>query len=698
MITFSRLQHILWQATILTLIALNIYMFRSSGLGIILGLAFLWFNSKKLADVFFSHMHQGLRKTLGLFLILTYISIGYTLAYHFYKIDQYIFWGHLITIVALTEWLSWYSKKPHYFFYSRAKVPLSSLRQIILPSLVILSDLLLFIFLGQAASSGLIRSPWELLDYRFWSLLIFSNFCLAATIIAKKSHKNIWLIILHFFLLSSLAILLYPLGFGYDSFIHLAALRVIAETGSISPRLFLYIGQYGLTFFFHDLTQISLQTANKILLPLLFALFWPSSIFYSLKHGFNWTYKNSYLAVLWSLFIGFNFAIMTTPQSLAFLLVLFYICLLLLYQQRQVSLWLLWLVAISTLTIHPLGGLPLCFFNSYLSAGRLRRYALLRKILSALALLLAGWGLPLFFLFYELINNITLDKIIGLNAGPLVSLPPLQWQQSYSFPLDWLHNIGENQIWLYLMGVIAGLILIIKNHKQIFFHKIFIFGSLLILNYLLAKIFLTFSLQISYQKEDYLERMIFMIGLSALPIFLTAIFYAARSLLSSYDRWAKLGLIIVTVVMMSVNTYFSYPVYDRHANDKSFNVTATDIRTVEKIEEIAQGRSYIVLANQMVGAAAIYKYGFTHYYQGNFYYSMPLGTDNIYQNFLAMIEKEANRDEARRAMDKAGVNELYFVVNNYWHSAKTAIVQASQTADEKILIDNGVNTIFVYKR
>ena len=63
-----------------------------------------------------------------------------------------------------------------------------------------------------------------------------------------------------------------------------------------------------------------------------------------------------------------------------------------------------------------------------------------------------------------------------------------------------------------------------------------------------------------------------------------------------------------------------------------------------------------------------------------------------------MIEEEASQEQANMAMDKAGVNKLYLVVNNYWHSAKQAIQQASSTAQETILIDNGVNTIFYFEK
>lgn len=698
MITFSRLQHSLWQLILIGLIGLNVFLFKSPVFGLILCLIYIELNSKKLADIFFSQMHQGLRKTLGFLLILVYIAVSYTIAYHFYKINSYIFWWLIISIPLIVELISWRKNTMHYYLQDARWPVISDLRKIILPTLVIAADILLVVAMFRQANTGVIRSPWELLNYKFWALFIFSNSCLILTIIIKKSAKNLWLIIMHFFVLAIIAVVVYPIGYGYDSFIHLATLKTIETTGSIQPRLFLYIGQYGLTFFFQGLTQLSLSTANKLLLPALFALLWPSSLFYGLKYAFNWPFKNSYLATLWSLFLCFSFFIMTTPQGLAFLLLAFYIFILPVVNKKDLSIYVLWLVTAITMVIHPLGGIPMLFFNTALSVARLKKYPQLKNIVYFIILFLASLSLPIFFFVYELLNKVPLHKIFQLNFWPLFNLPSFNWYQTYNFPLDFIHNIGQNRVWLYIITVIIGLILILKNNKQIFFKRLLAFILVLIINYLIAKIFFAFSLNIGYQKDDYLNRIILMIGLACLPIFLTTIYFATRDILARHGVWSKIWLMIVTVIIVCIGTYFSYPVYDRHQNDKSFNVTATDIKTVKIIDGLAGQEPYIVLANQMVGAAAIYEYNFAHYYNGDFYYSMPLGADNIYQNYLAMIENNASREEAIRAMDKAEVNKLYFVVNNYWHSAKQAITQAGQSANETFQVDNGVNTIFVYKR
>jgi len=366
---------------------------------------------------------------------------------------------------------------------------------------------------------------------------------------------------------------------------------------------------------------------------------------------------------------------------------------------KQLSIYILWIIAVMALTIHPIGGIPLFFLALMLSALRLPYYPRLRRPLYYISWLAGAFSLPIFFILYEILNNTPLSRIIEFNPWPLLSLPKFVWYQTYDFPLNMIYNIGSNYIWLYILGILLGIYLIIAKHKELFFNKLWAFIAMLMINYAFAKMFLAFNMQIAYQKDDYLYRILYLLALAVLPIFLTTIYFIYRNIINIRREYsAKLLLISATVLVITIGTYFSYPVYDRYGNSKSFNVTATDIKTVEAIDKDAAGDKYIVLANQMVGAAAIRQYGFSHYYNNNFYYSMPLGIDNIYTDYLAMIESNASRDQALAAMNKAGVNKLYFVVNNYWHSAKQAIRQAQDSADGKLLIDNGVNTVFIYQR
>lgn len=701
MLSFTRPQHIIWQIILLTLILANVFLFKLASLGLIIGIIFLSYNSKKSADIFFPKVHRGLKNIFGLLLIMSVICASYTLAYHLYKINLIIFISTLLLIPTIIELLSFFGKKEHYFL-ENLKLRIwqtNNLKSLILPALVIILDVLLVYYLYHKASTGLIRSPWELVSFKFWWLLTLSNLTLIWTILHKKSSKNIYLVSLHFLLLSSIALILYPLGYGYDSFIHGATLKIIEATGTIEPRLYIYMGQYGLSLFLSQLFQVDVLTINKILLPALFSLLWPSSIYYGLRYSFRWSYRMSYLGVLLSLLIGFSYFIMTSPQSLSFLFFVLVIFISPELKKNEIPFWLAFILALMTLTIHPIAGIPLFFMALLLSFDYWLKNKTLKKIINIIIYVFSAIALPVFLAVYQWLNGVAPAQII--NKPLKMPWPPINfhWLENYDFPFDWLHNIGQNLSLIYFLITVIGLYLILTNHKIIFFRNQLILLAILISNYVLTKSLINFNLQISYQKDDYPNRILFLIALCALPIFLTSFYYLLHSLIKKTPSLLNgLWISVIVILTMTVSIYFSYPIYDRYYNSKSANVTAADLNTVQYIHDNAQGEPYIVLANQMVGAAAIHKFGFANYYNSNFYYSMPLGNNNIYQEFLTMIEGQATREVAWQAMDKAEVNRLYLVVNKYWHSSKLANEQAENSADEVIPIDNGTNTIYLYTK
>ena len=256
-----------------------------------------------------------------------------------------------------------------------------------------------------------------------------------------------------------------------------------------------------------------------------------------------------------------------------------------------------------------------------------------------------------------------------------------------------------NKSWFIILLILFGFLYIVKYKKVTLFKNHFLFITILLINLLITKIFISFNMQINYEKNIYSDRIIFMLIIILLPILLSTFYFWFNKIIKKKKNYKeKIFFTILTTIIITTSIYFSYPVYNKYKNSKSFNVTTTDIKTVQLIEKDSNQEPYIVLSNQMIGAAAIKEYGFSHYYNDNFYYSMPLGTDNIYQNYLNMIEINATKEEAVKAMNNAEVDKLYFVVNNYWHSAKTALKQAYKTSDGNIIVDNGVNTIFIYNR
>src|SRR3989339_247082 len=419
MINFSRTQLISSQIILILVILANMYWWKTPIVGLIFGFLYLWLNSKKISDMFAAHIHKDLRNIMGLITILAYLSIVYTLSYHLYEINSWVFIFALLSLPLMVEIISWRFNAIHYFF-NDLNFDVLKLKNI--------------------------RSSWLPLAVFFLDLLLF---------------------------VASLGVILYPLGYGYDSFIHYATLKNIASTGTIEPRLFFYIGQYGLTFFSHELLQIDLAWANKVLLPVCFALLWPTTLFYGLRYGLAWSFSITYFA---SILI-----------------------------------------------------------------------------------------LPALFAVYQKINNIAWLDIFNFKLWPLFEIPSLNWLTAYNFPLDILYNISLNKIWLYTLLILLGLYFIVREHKLIFFKRLFIFTTILLINYLLTTIFLSFNLQIDYQKNDYINRIASLLTLFFLPIFLSALYFLFNSR-SQNSLAQKMFITIITILCIGVGTYFSYPVYDQHGN------------------------------------------------------------------------------------------------------------------------------------
>jgi len=113
MLTFSKKQHIVYQIAIIAIILTNFYFLHLPILGSIITFLYIWFNSKKLADILFSKLHKGLKNISGFLSILSYIAINYTAFYHLYIIDQIVFLWTLFSIPLIIEILSLKTNKIH---------------------------------------------------------------------------------------------------------------------------------------------------------------------------------------------------------------------------------------------------------------------------------------------------------------------------------------------------------------------------------------------------------------------------------------------------------------------------------------------------------------------------------------------------------------------------------------------------------
>jgi len=164
------------------------------------------------------------------------------------------------------------------------------------------------------------------------------------------------------------------------------------------------------------------------------------------------------------------------------------------------------------------------------------------------------------------------------------------------------------------------------------------------------------------------------------------------------SRALSVSFITILALAVTAQIYGAYPRHDNYARSAGFNVSEDDISVAYAIESAGKDQDFIVLANQAVSSVALQEFGFKKYYNNDiFYYPIPTGGE-LYNYFLEMADDEPTRETMISAMDLAGVDLGFFVVNDYWWQADVIIEHAKNQADDWFSVGAGAVTVFIYER
>ncbi len=337
-----------------------------------------------------------------------------------------------------------------------------------------------------------------------------SEVCLST---ASFSSTKLILLIFHFFLTFSLALLVYRIGYGFDPFIHRATEKIIFETGSLTPPPLSYLGQYVLVVFLSKVTLIPLPLIDLWLLPILASILIPLIGFFTLKNYFQKTHLLS-ITILSLLIIPPSLFIATIPLSLANLFYLILVLLSLSYLHRCVPLSLLWGIALCILFIHPITGIPALMLLSYISVQN-NTSPRISRILTILISILGALGLPAAIMIANrLYGGIT---PVSADAFHLPSLIPRY------LPFLSLAHTGE--LWmrslplLFFIGAVAGTYLLLRRKENKYPLALWLTALVLFINYLFIRT-LPLTAMIAYERPEFTERILDLMGLTLLPFFL----------------------------------------------------------------------------------------------------------------------------------------------------------------------------------
>lgn len=572
-----------------------------------------------------------------------------------------------------------------------------SLRTLILFSIFLGCEIFLFTLLAKARTTGVMPSPWQNLGPSFFALYAI------ATALLFFSRQKI-LAIPHLFLTYGIAAIIYPLGYGFDGFIHRAAETWIDAHGFIAPKAPFYIGQYGMVVWLHHLTGISIKLIDVFLAPALASIALPGATVYMLRRAWQIPIHSASM-LAWLVpavpFLSFN---LTTPHNVVLLLSYIVVCAMISFWHGSLPASIPLVFAAAAVATHPLVGVPvfLCTLGGILSAkvqNKITKNA--TGIATALAIALA---IPAMFTVYLFLTHHGLPQLsnpflkfssfVDLFKTPYWHRPhaPLRFELLYAWARAIVPLIG-------LLGIIGWF----THDKRLKGYMIFpatVIG--LWLGAFLLRSWIVFPGVAGAEQGDYPLRLIRTSMLFALPFAMYAIYGVLR--MAERKGWTALRYIfpIVFACLLTISLYLSYPQKNPKAQFPGYNVTAHDADAVRWIHD-REGEEYryIVLSNPLPAAAALEAYSFAKYHDTPkgpvFYYSIPSGGP-LYGYYLDMVYRGQKRETMEAAMALANVKHAYFILDDYWANAKTIAEGAKKTADEWHGIDGEKVWIFMYNR
>lgn len=630
---------------------------------------------RRIARSFIPRESKGIATVIGSLAVIALLSIGGTIVYYLTAVTTFSL-AIAAIIVAISIYIATKNEAPHPTWIEEAST--HRVHNALLIAIIAVSLGAWWTVILTNPITDAVRSAWLVVPP---VTIIAPALALLMSFLLLKTSKRLGAIALFTSLFSifASAAILFPLGAGFDPFLHRATMLHIAEHGTITPKPLYYIGEYALELFGNLLGGIPLFTMDVFLVPLLAATTLtiaarrlPSAIVILLLalSNFMTTTPQS---------IGYLFAILVvvtlpnSPQTTPYAL-----------RPTYYSLSLPLIFALAAFAAHPIAGVPAIALIAY-SFFQNRIPRTLIAIGSAITL-------PAMFVLQATLSHaaitFTFQNLWRLDLLPLAGF----FQSNGNAWLDALYFIIGNLSLIMLILAIIGARLdqhTITERER----NSGVIAITLIVSFVIVALGINFGYLIDYERQDFALRFLTLASLFALPL-------ASRGLSSLRSRIPPYSLLTTPYLLLLVSCasiYALYPRHDGYVRSAAFNVSQADIDTVYAIHaKEAANADYIVLSNQATAAAALQEFGFRKYYHTDiFYYPIPTG-GTLYQSYLSMVNDVPTKETIMNAMQTAGVHKAYFVVSDYWWKSDQIIENAKPLTDEWFAVDGGKTVVFVF--
>ena len=530
------------------------------------------------------------------------------------------------------------------------------------------------------------RSVWLVLSPTALIAIAVAAMCTVALFIRNQaSSLGSILLIALIFSATSIAAVVYTLGYGFDPFLHRATVSYIAEHGTITPKPLYYIGQYALELIGLKLFALQLFWLDVLLAPVLAAIGVTTAL-----AARQTSFKAPSLVLAALLFLPLAAFVQTTPQALAFVFTAWAV----LAPPRPIFAPLLF--ALAAVITHPLAGIGALIYVILLAFDslpeRYRTFGLAGLVVTSLG---AAVSIPLAFVAQAELAHLDLNFSI-LKLAELWKLPVDSFlSTNYNAWGDLTYLFIGNAFVIVLVLAIIGVWLTPKTKRGWYIPGLVALAMLI--NFWIISLGFDFNFLISYERLDFALRLLTLTTIFLLP-YIAIVLAHVWDKLKTAPPGLRLGFVVLLSIVFTANVYGAYPRHDNYARSSGFNLGPADIEAVKSIEISAEGQPYIVLSDQALAAAAVQELGFKQYYHDDiFFYPIPTGGP-LYQKFLTMVEEQPSRETILEAMDLAGVDLAFFAIHDYWWQAPQIIENSKVIADDWFSIEEGAVTVFTFSR
>lgn len=634
--------------------------------------------------------------TYGSLILLTYWMVAGTLVYYPYTLTM---WTTTALLAGSLFFLFLPKKFDHPFVFPSVRFAKSD-AYLLLP---LISSIVLILFIFHKQTTTVMPSPWTALGLPFLLLYTLGTIGLfVALYFAKHRGLRVLMTMMHLFVTYSITALLYPLGFGFDGFIHRAAHTAIADGNIFFPKQPQFAGQYSLIVVLHQLTSIKIFFLDVLLVPILAALALPTLLPRIISRV--WESTSTYIFhLIWIVPFLFFFALsQSSPVSLLILLTIVFVFAMFGYLRDAVPIHIPLLLVLMAITLDIVIGIPLALF---VGMGLLLQHNIFAKYTSYL--------LPTFILLLVLIVPLLFLLVLYITHQPLphITNPLLEWS-GYLTLFERPATFASSQniflellyVWERFIGpIIAGFGLfgwyaMEKTKKDDITHQLGISTTItfVIISFLLYTMF-SFAHGPTVIQQTYALLFLHLSIIFLLPYAL----YQLNICLDNISKriWALPTIFVTISVVLTFSLYLAYPQENEKVHPIGTNVTAQDMLVVERIAARTADQSLVVLANPSTAVAALATYPiYIDSPEGKIHpYAIPSG-GTLVEHYNRIIAGTPIRDVVSDVFAWIEVERVYIVLSNYNERMDNVVDDAKATAHSWQAIGEGELYLFEYKQ